>query len=316
MTTTQQLALSQIDVRLSKLRLTDPREERRLLSSVQSEGRIREPLLVSAAVEEAHWVLVDGFKRLRVAQEMGLTHVSVQAEQLDGVQAKVAMLLRNQARRGLSGMEEAWIVRSLRRDHGLKQTEIAKLLKHSQSWVSRRLELLEDLDESLQDDVRLGLLPVTTARELGSMPRGIQVQAVQAVHEHQLTSRQGARLAQRLKNTHDRQAVREVLDDPLRYLAVKDNVRRGTRDPRLSDKGNRLRQSLMDWEGFCDRTTRELLSHQDCGELQVLLPMLEDAQRAGKRVMLQLDALHSLCSEQQPVSQPHQPGPERTTSNV
>jgi ParB/RepB/Spo0J family partition protein len=299
----EQLEIGQIDLRFSSLRLANPQQQRRVQASVQSEGRLREPLLVSTAVEEACWVLVDGFKRLLVARDLGMTHVPVRLMQLDPVQATVTMLLRNQARSGLSELEEGWIVSSLRREHGLKQAEIAKLVDRHQSWVSRRLQLVEELDAGLQEEVRLGLLSVSAARELAFMPRGIQLQAAQAIHEHQLTAHQSAQLAQRLREPHDPQAAREVLKDPLRYLAFGNGARRGGKnDPRLSEDANRLRRSLLAWEGACGRLTSQLLDHQDATELLVLSPVLQDVLRAGRRVIEQLETLQTSAGLHRPLS--------------
>jgi ParB/RepB/Spo0J family partition protein len=295
MSAPQQLALAQIDRRFAPLRLASPRQLRRLHASVQSEGRIRDPVLVSTGVEERCWVLVDGFKRLRVAEDLGLTHLWVLGLQLDTPQAKAAILHCNQARHGVREIEEAWIVHSLCREHGMRQTQVAQLLKRDKSWVCRRLQLLEALDESLQEDVRLGLLSPCTARELAQLPRGNQVRAADAVREHQLTVRQSARLVQRLRETGDPQAVREVLQDPLRYLGAESRAGRvRDNDPRLSSEGNRLRRVLLSWQGICGELLREL-PRLHAADAPVLAAVLQEALRAGTRAMQQLEAIHSGC---------------------
>ena len=43
---------------------------------------------------------------------------------------------------------------------------VAELLDRHPSWVSRRLGLLERLVEQVQDDVRVGLVSTTAAREI------------------------------------------------------------------------------------------------------------------------------------------------------
>jgi ParB family transcriptional regulator, chromosome partitioning protein len=305
MSSLQQLEPSQIDRRFSFLRLPDPQAQRRLRASIESDGTVREPLLVSSAVEDSAWVLVDGFKRLSIAQELRLARVSVRVEQLDATQAKVAMMQCNPARSGLSALEEAWIVRSLCRDEKLTQQAVAKLLGRHQSWVSRRMQLVEALDESLQKDVQLGLLSVSAARELAIMPQRIQLPAGQAVVAHNLTRRQCTQLVQRLlqaDDADDPKVVRDLLDDPLRYLAPDNDrprTRRGT-DPRLSDDGNRLLHLLLNWEGSCGHLTRQLLGHQAPPDLHLLLPALQDALHAGKRVLLQLEDLHNAGNAQLP----------------
>ena len=61
----QRLALAEIDRRYGALRLAAPQLLRQLRGSVQREG-IRHPVVVSCTVEGQRWVLLDGFKRVRV----------------------------------------------------------------------------------------------------------------------------------------------------------------------------------------------------------------------------------------------------------
>jgi ParB-like chromosome segregation protein Spo0J len=183
----QRLELAQIDRRFASLRLVSPSELRRVRASIERDG-IRDPVLVSSAVQAQAWVLLDGFKRVRVAEELALESVWARAVAFDAAQSKAAIMHCNQAQPGLSDIEEAWIVRSLCREHALKQAAVGQLLGRDKSWVCRRLKLAEALDSTLQDDMRLGLLSCSAARELARLPRGNQLQAAQAVREHQLTS--------------------------------------------------------------------------------------------------------------------------------
>jgi ParB-like chromosome segregation protein Spo0J len=303
----QRLALAEIDRRYGALRLAAPPLLRQLRGSVQREG-IRHPVAVSCAVEGERWVLLDGFKRVRVAEELGLKEIWAQVVPLDATQAKAAILKCNQARPGLCEIEEAWIVRSLIREQGLRQAQVGDLLGRDKSWVCRRLRLAEALDPALQDDVRLGLLSATTARELARLPRGNQVRAAEAVRDHQLTSRQSAQLIERLLATADPMAVREVLTDPLRYLAV-DAARSPRRDPRLSEGGNRLRGLLVSFSGLSDQLTRSLSRYAPAGlrtaEARVLAPVLEQAIGSGRRASEQLEALTAASGLRVPVEAAH-----------
>lgn len=288
----QRLRLPQIDRRYAALRLAAPEQLRRLRGSVQREG-VRHPVVVSCAVEAQRWVLLDGFKRVRVAEELGLKEVWAQVVRLDAAQAKAAIVKCNQARPGLCEIEEAWIVRSLIREQGLRQVQVGQLLGRDKSWVCRRLRLAEALEPALQEDLRLGLLSATVARELSRLPRGNQTRAAEAMRDHQLTSRQSAQLVERLLETSDPLAVREVLADPLRYLAAQ-AVSGRERDPRLSEGGNRLRRLLVSFDGISDQLTRGLCRYAPAGlkaaEARVLAPVLEQAMGSGRRASEQLDA--------------------------
>jgi len=297
MSAPQQLELTQIDLRLSSLRLTHPTDLRRLHESIHSEGGIRDPLLVSTDVEPGCWVCVDGFKRVLMAEELGMTHLWVHTARLDLAHAKAAILHCNQPRAGLSKLEEAWIVRSLCRDDGMMQMQVAELLKRDKSWVCRRLKLVRALDESIQEDVRQGLLSATVASELSQLQRCNQQPAARAVIEHDLSSRECRQLVQKLRDTRDPQAARELLEDPRRYIAPAESGtgRTSGRDPRLSKDGNRLRSSLLSWQHACSRLTDELRRASDA-DARVLAPLIQDAVAAGARAVRQLETTQSSCS--------------------
>ena len=189
-------------------------------------------------------------------------------------------------------------MRALCREHRLTQVSVGQLLGRDKSWVCRRLQLAEALDATLQDDLRLGLLSATAARELARLPRGNQRPAAQAVRDHQLTSRQSARLVQRLQQSADPAARREVLADPLRYLAPETpSAPRGEADPRLSEGGNRLRRLLLSWEAMSSQLAQRLSGHAPAGleaeEARVLGPLVHRALGSGRRASEQLEALES-----------------------
>jgi ParB-like chromosome segregation protein Spo0J len=91
-------------------------------------------------------------------------------------------------------IEEAWVVRALVREHGLGQTEVAQLLRRHQSWVSRRLLLVEALTPEVQMDVRLGLCSPTAAREVTRLPRGIQQTVARIIARQGMSTRAAAKL--------------------------------------------------------------------------------------------------------------------------
>jgi ParB-like chromosome segregation protein Spo0J len=291
----QRLALAEVDRRFASLRLTTPGALRRLRASIEREG-IRHPVLVSSAVEAQRWVLLDGFKRVRIAEELAFASVWAHAVAFDATQSKAAILHANQAQQGLSDVEEAWIVRALCREHGLRQAAVGQLLGRDKSWVCRRLKLAESLDITLQEDLRLGLLSATAARELARLPRGNQLRAAQAVRDHELTSRQTARLVERLQKSDDPAACREVLADPLRFIGAESpHAMSAACDPRLSEPGNRLRRLLLNWDGISSQVTRSLNREAPVGlpaeDARVLGPLVHRALGSARRASEQLEAI-------------------------
>lgn len=137
--------------------------------------------------------VVDGFKRLRAARALGWTLLRARILPLTSVEAKAAIGILNHGR-GLSELEEAWLVRSLYRDDGLTQPQIGRILGRHKSWVSRRLLLAEGLADSVQADVRLGLMATSTATMVARLPRCNQLAAAEAVMRGGLTKYQADRL--------------------------------------------------------------------------------------------------------------------------
>jgi hypothetical protein len=90
----------------------------------------------------------------------------------------------------LAELEEAWIVFALVREDGLSQAEAANLLGRHKSWVHRRLALLERLCEEGREDLRLGLLSVTAARQFVRLPAGNQSELLPVWRREQLSARE------------------------------------------------------------------------------------------------------------------------------
>lgn len=142
----------------------------------------------------------DGIKRLRAARALSWSTLRADLHPLDSAGAKVRLLCCN-AGAPLAELEEAWLVRSLYRDDGLNQPQIAVLLSRHKSWVSRRLSLAEGLSDELSANVRLGLVATRAAVEMARLPRGNQDAVMQVVTQRGLTTRQTERLVQTLLST-------------------------------------------------------------------------------------------------------------------
>lgn len=200
------IPLSELGESLGQLRLCEPRVAEAMERSLGRQGQLT-PLLCREAPSGLE--VIDGFKRLRAARRLGWTCLLVQVTRATAVQAKVQLCGANQGV-GLSEIEEAWVVRSMRREDRLTQPEIGALLGRSKSWVCRRLQLAEALADEVQVDLRLGLVGATAARELARVPRGNQARAAAVVKERGLSTRQAMTLVEGLLQAPS-EAAREAL---------------------------------------------------------------------------------------------------------
>lgn len=200
-TATHDLDLSGIDLRFSRLRLMDPRAEARMLASMRRQGQLT-PVVVGR--DEGGVFLVDGFKRYRALHQLGAAQISAQVLERPVRSLKAAIVQLN-GRRGLTSIEESWVLQSLHKDDALTQEQIGVLLGRHKSWVCRRLALVERLCDEALENLRLGLISAGICRHLLLLPRGNQPQALACVIKHHLSSRETARLVQLLREHPERE---------------------------------------------------------------------------------------------------------------
>jgi ParB-like chromosome segregation protein Spo0J len=251
-----------LDLRFRAMRLpSSPSVRAALSSSLERHGQ-QHAVLATDHVEPERLVLIDGYERVDLLMAAGVQQVLVAVVHLDAPGALVALVAANAPQRQLSELEEAWVVDSLQREHGLSQVQIAERLGRHKTWVCRRLQLLTRLERQVQEDVRLGLVSVSAVRELARLPRGNQAEAAQAVARHTLSSRQVAGLVDVL-TTVDPEQRAEVLRNPLNHLppARRAADAEPATDARLSDVANRVRQQLLRIHGAANRLDELFLNH-------------------------------------------------------
>jgi ParB-like chromosome segregation protein Spo0J len=161
--------------------------------------------------------ILDGFKRMRAARELGWPTLLARVDEVDPIEAKLR-LCELHDRSGLTELEEGWLVRSLYREDRLSQPEIARRMSRHKSWVFRRLMLVEALEPALQADIRLGLLSAKAAVAVSRLPRGNQQLAAAVVVRRGLTVRQTELLIEEALAELDSNAraalLRRRLDEP------------------------------------------------------------------------------------------------------
>jgi len=246
------LPLAKIGTRYSSLRLICPHAYASMQESIARHGQLT-PIVVSRGDP---FEVVDGFKRLRACQRLGFT--SLRARILEaGVHAlKAAIIELNRKGSSLCDMEEAMVVRSLYREDGLRQEEIAVLFGRHKSWACRRISLVERLTEEVQEHIRLGLFRVGIGRELAKLPQGNQGSALRAVLKHRLTRRETETLVALLLSR-----PRWEHDDFLRFpREALESVRRGEkRATELLSFTARLEQALTAIEKGCGAATESVV---------------------------------------------------------
>lgn len=203
---TRAVAIEHLGERLSGLRLCEPAALAGVRRSLEEHGQLT-PLLLFA--DGGRLEIVDGFKRLRAARALGWRHLSARIDAVGPIEAKLRLRELHEGR-ALCELEEAWLVRSLYRDDGLSLALIATRMGRHKSWVWRRLMLVEALEPTVQNDVRLGLIAARAAVAVSRLPRGNQAGASAVVTRLGLTVRQTELLVEEIIQERD-PATRDAL---------------------------------------------------------------------------------------------------------
>jgi ParB-like chromosome segregation protein Spo0J len=225
-----------------RYRLPDSAAEAAMARSL---SRYRQMAPVVVCLREETPEIVDGFKRLAAARMLP-RWTALRARRLvaDERTAKAAIYGLNRTGRPTQELEEAWIVFALVREDGLTQVEAAELLGRHKSWICRRLALLERLDESARDELRLGLLGPTAARALVPLPAGNQIEVLACARREGLTTAELKGVAELVRGAQSRPQVDYVLEKPRQALAQSQAGPWRVSDPRLSMAGNRVSRQL------------------------------------------------------------------------
>jgi ParB-like chromosome segregation protein Spo0J len=200
--------------------------------------------IVATPREERPQVL-DGFTRWEAARQVrGMTTLLVRLIEVDDRRAKAAIYGLNQSGRRPYELEEAWIVQSLVRDDGLTQVEVAALLGRHKSWVCRRLALLEKLCAEVRQDLEVGLLTPSAAREIARLPAGNQSEVLDVSRREALNIEELSGVVRLLLGAVTAEQQLFVLTKPREALGQAGAPERKGWDPRLGARGNRVSQPL------------------------------------------------------------------------
>jgi ParB/RepB/Spo0J family partition protein len=156
------LEFHQLDLRYEGLRVRRLDRERRLLASLAERGQQVPIVVIVLADEPNRFLVIDGYKRIRALQRLGRD--TVRATVWDMNETEALILDRSlRTAEGETALEQGWLLAELHRSFGLGFEDLARRFDRSISWVSRRLALVQQLPESVQQHVRGGKIGACAA---------------------------------------------------------------------------------------------------------------------------------------------------------
>jgi ParB family transcriptional regulator, chromosome partitioning protein len=291
------LKTEEIGEHYGRYRLHVPDAERAMAKSLERYGQLS-PVIVCRRQER--YELVDGFKRLGATRRLApIKHLAARLLEADERTVKAAIYGLNRAGGRTRELEEAWIIHALVREDGLSQVEVAELLGRHKSWVCRRLALLEKLGEKARDDLRVGLLSPTAARQIVRLPQGNQGEVLEAARREALSTAELVGVVDLLLGCGDRTQQRYILAHPREALSQSKGVLPAGRDPRLSESGNHVWKRIGLLLDVLGRMEVWLAHHGRAGltaeDRVILAPRFEKLSRdAGSVALLSRDLASEL----------------------
>ena len=246
------LEFHQLDRRYEHLRARSPERQRRLLASLAASGQ-QTPIIV-VAVSEGYRV-IDGYKRVAALEQLGRD--TVEAVVWDMNEADALVLDRSMRfSEAETALEQGWLLQELEQRFGYSLDDLARRFDRSVSWVSRRLALVEQLPETVQQRVRAGeisahvamkyLAPVARAN-----PDDCQRMA-EALSKHHFSSRQAGELYAAWRDASA--SIRQrILDSPELFLQAHQQV-----SPQPPSPADELLRDLTMVLAITNRASRRL----------------------------------------------------------
>lgn len=157
---TAEVDLHRLELAYADLRVLDRRHVAKLAGDIAAEGQ-RQPVLVVEC--ESRLVLIDGYCRVAALRLLGRdTAIALKL----ALTERDALLFayRSSSGRRRFALEDGWLMRELIERFAMKQTDVALLLGRSDSFVSRRLAIVVQLPDSIQQAVRNGLIGAHAAQ--------------------------------------------------------------------------------------------------------------------------------------------------------
>src|SRR5437867_9371213 len=217
------LEFHQLDRRYEHLRARSPERQRRLLVSLAASGQ-QTPIIVVAVSDR--YLVIDGYKRVAALEQLSRDKVGAVVWAMSDADALVldrSMRLSEQE----TALEQGWLLQELERRFGYSLEDLARRFDRSVSWVSRRLALVEQLPETVQQQVRSGDISAHVAMKYLAPVARANLNDCQrmadAFARHHFSSRQAGELYAAWRDASP--SIRQrILDSPDLFLKAQQQV--------------------------------------------------------------------------------------------
>jgi ParB family chromosome partitioning protein len=179
----------------------DPKYVDELAEDIEKNGQ-QKPIICRLHPEKSNvYQVVDGEHRVRAVKKLGRNLIRAEVKVLSDEEALyLAMRINETHGKRLDQMEQGLRMLKLNSSpYNWSQEKIGKMFSRSKDWVSDRIRIAEQADESVLKSIETRDVMLTHARKIVELPRDEQKEAVNEVAEHKLSTRTTEALVDALK---------------------------------------------------------------------------------------------------------------------
>jgi len=249
------LEFHQLDRRYEHLRARNPERQRRLLASLAASGQQTPIVVVAVSQRPDRYLVIDGYKRVAALEQLGRDTVEAVVWKMSEADALVldrSMRFSEQE----TALEQGWLLAELERRFGYSLEDLARRFDRSMSWVSRRLALVEQLPETVQQRVRAGEISAHVAMKYLAPVARANLNDCQrmadAFSKHRFSSRQAGELYAAWRDA-SASIRRRILDSPELFLKAHQQI-----SPQPSSPADELLRDLTMVLSITNRASRRL----------------------------------------------------------
>jgi ParB family chromosome partitioning protein len=256
-TNDMEIEFHQLDLRYEGLRVRRPEREKRLLSSLAERGQQVAIIVVRLLEEPNRYLVIDGYKRIRALRKLGRD--TVNATVWDMAETEALILDRSlRTAEGETALEQGWLLSELHSSMEMSLEDLALRFDRSKSWVSRRLALVCELPQSVQQYVRLGkigahaamkyLVPIARTNKLSCE------RLAEEIARHQFSTHEVGLIYDAWRKGPI-YVQNSIIDSPKLFLRVRREIEED--DPESVDAGKELLRNLDIVGGIARRAARQ-----------------------------------------------------------
>jgi ParB family chromosome partitioning protein len=283
------LEFHQLERRYEHLRARNRDQQRRLLASIAVVGQ-QTPIVVVAIADQANrYQVIDGYKRIAVLEQLGRDTVEAIVWEMSEADALVLERSIRFSERE-TALEEGWLLSELEQRFGYGLEELARRFDRSVSWVSRRLALIEQIPETVQQRVRNGAITAHIAMKyLVPVARANASDCermAEAFAKHRFSSRQASEIYAAWRDASP--SIRErILQSPELFLKAQEQV-----EPQPAPPAEELLRDLTMVVAITNRANRRFARAQPLmspNELESAQRKIESALKDLTRLSERID---------------------------